>query len=765
MGCVDVLVLGFVRVCRRRYRLFAIALVLLSTAELSFAQRPVARRTVVVLFDGLTLDDLVDPRMPSLQQIVRESSIGLMNTAVAGPKTDTAAMLTLSLGYQAPAETTDEESYQVGREIVEGDDAGIVYRRRTGLDPLHGGVIKPDSVVVHLGIAPLRRRGLVNALAECISNRHAAALPAVAVYGNADTDKPGRRVALLGIDRDGAAAGAVTRGMLTLDAAAPFGVRDNVYRLFMKAATSKEAVAIVHLGDGARVEHARRRLSISQYLTARYRALQTLDSFIRLLRKYPSELDARILILSPSPHPKENGEWDRLAPLLIYDPYRKSSDEMPTSQTTRTPGIIANVDIAPTMLSWLDAPIPDQVLGHPVAYSADHIGYRPRPRWFIPLDEARRMDRTITANVRAVMPLFGSLAFVAAVVIAGGLLSLYRGNGRAKPFAFALLCLMNMPLALLLAAAAWPKSILELGIWTTVSMLAGGMCQWWLGKRFGTGPFWLAIMTAAVIVADAFCGQWLGKFSLFSAYLPQGFRFYGIGNEYMGVLVGVALLVVFLPLDRLDSLSKEKMVGIGQLAWPLALFALIALVLGWPTLGADAGGFIGAAVAFGCAWSILRGRRASWPAAAGMTGVAVAGAFGLAYLDWRMSGPGASHAGAAIGGSAHRGVGYLADIAWRKVLMNGRILTNPYMLMGIAGVAAIWVTARARFRSHMEEVVTAHPGWARGLPAVGWGAAATFVFNDSGIVAAIFLFGAFFITGIYFAFADPVASANAAPKS
>src|SRR6476659_2981669 len=64
-------------------------------------------RFILVLCNGLTLDDLYSPRLPHLRDLGMSGAVGLMNTAVSGPKTDTAAILTLALGTLAPSESTD----------------------------------------------------------------------------------------------------------------------------------------------------------------------------------------------------------------------------------------------------------------------------------------------------------------------------------------------------------------------------------------------------------------------------------------------------------------------------------------------------------------------------------------------------------------------------------------------------------------------------------------------------------------------------------
>src|SRR5438874_2064206 len=102
-----------------------------------FAQMAPGPSVIVVLFDGLTLDDIYDVNRPDLSRLARHGAVGLMNTAVTGPRNDTSAMLALALGVLAPSELTDEEAYQKD-EKVEGDRADVVYRRRTGIDTEQG---------------------------------------------------------------------------------------------------------------------------------------------------------------------------------------------------------------------------------------------------------------------------------------------------------------------------------------------------------------------------------------------------------------------------------------------------------------------------------------------------------------------------------------------------------------------------------------------------------------------------------------------------
>src|SRR5438874_10930415 len=66
---------------------------------------------IVVIFDGLTLDDLYNSALPNVSGLPKRGFVGLMNTAVSDPRNNTAAILPLALGFLAPAEPTDEYAF------------------------------------------------------------------------------------------------------------------------------------------------------------------------------------------------------------------------------------------------------------------------------------------------------------------------------------------------------------------------------------------------------------------------------------------------------------------------------------------------------------------------------------------------------------------------------------------------------------------------------------------------------------------------------
>src|SRR5262245_15542329 len=126
-----------------------------------------------------------------------------------------------------PAEPNDELA-ENDWELVpnDNDSARIVYLRRIGhLDPsILPDVLDPNRSVKHLGIAGLARRGLDRDRLGAIL---AKAQPPVRsrIAGNADTDVPNRRGALLTVDAAGVGAGMVA--LVRPESGSPFGLADS----------------------------------------------------------------------------------------------------------------------------------------------------------------------------------------------------------------------------------------------------------------------------------------------------------------------------------------------------------------------------------------------------------------------------------------------------------------------------------------------------------------------------------------------------------
>lgn len=633
---------------------------------------PSRQALVVILCPGLTADDLDRPDLPNLRALAARGAVGLMN--VAAPRRDpTTSLLTLAVGDHVAAVPTDGEVASAGAAgFDEGATAGVVFTRRTGLP-----APEPD-VLVHLGIASLARRNLNRELLG-------ARLPAGSSWALAEC--------------------------------APHG------------ALQPEGLLLVHAdGLGPRV--------LRLQSQPRDSAGQTPANLLIPVRD-PAGADAALavlrhaswqptIVLCPLPTPDWSIGGARLPAVVWASPTGRIG--LLTSATTRTPGLVANIDLAPTILAHEGAAPEPGAAGHPwtVAAAAD------------PIPQVRRLDHATATNQAALVPVFGVLGVVCALVAFTGLYCAAVGRS-ARAQRVAALVLFTMPLAMLLAAPLRCETVPALSAAIVAWMLVLGAVAWGMTRNRPTqGPALVMAATSVAILLDAVLNLRLVQFSMFSGYQIQGIRFYGIGNEYMGVLIGSALFTIS--------------------SWPgpavlrIALLAGALIVLGHPGLGAKAGGIIVGSAALGLGVALVRGRQPTWRALALWTAAGIAAAFSVAWLDRTASGDVGSHLGAALAAAQVRGASHLAEIVARKLSMNLRIATNPIML-GAAVLAAIALGVASRTPAFQNGPWSDQPARAAGFRAAGMAALVALLFNDSGAVAAIFIVGPFIMGYLHDLFA------------
>ena len=691
---------------------------------------------VLILCDAITFSDVHNRAYPHLARFTETGALGLMNCAVAGPKTPTAATLTLAIGQHLPAEVTDEQAANDGESVPgEQGTAAEVYARRVG-QPASTDRDRSSMRVKHLGIAGLARRGLD-------TDRLGAALaqetPKIQTFvvGNADTETWGRRAAALTVDALGVGAGVVAAAQGTASSL----LRDDPTALARAISQAHADFTVVQLGDTARIEAARAQFAPEVYRSARAEALRRLDELIVLLSEKSTADGDPVDILLVSPYPPVEqahypGVWGRLTPVVASGP--DFPPGLLTSATTRTPGLLANVDIAPTILALFAAQAPVTMIGRPLQVIVSET--EPSRR----MAAVARLDQMAALNGRATIPLMASIGSLCFLLVLAGLIAWNRGGAQAaRRFAPGLLFTQNLPTALLLAPLGTPPTILRYGL-EIVAWMAGLTVASSLLARLVriSPPVAAAFLGIALVVGDTLAGQPLLKDSLLSSYPLSGIRYYGVGNEYLGVLLGFALAGGFAWLED-RRVPYPSAVSGHVYRWALALGWLgLLLLLGWPGLGANAGSLAATSAGFGLGTAILAGKRPTVRLGIACTLAGLLLAFVFGVVDAALAAHASSHLGAAVqAASGGRGPGYLAEIALRKLAMNLRLLVSPWLLLPAGAVVVTLLAARALVGDSWRFALQRRPWTARGLTATLAATLASLLFKDSGVVTATFLIG------------------------
>jgi hypothetical protein len=348
------------------------------------------------------------------------------------------------------------------------------------------------------------------------------------------------------------------------------------------------------------------------------------------------------------------------------------------------------------------------------------------PKYLLCLTEELSLVR------RARPPLVRGYVFLMMVAMVMSLVAFFGperlGEGVRRRLPGVLVFIGAAPISFLLAAAFAPGSLLAYTF--LVSLL--GLLLTLASLRFASGPLesWLILGASLVTLVglDTAFGTPLQQKALLSYDLMSGARYYGIGNEYMGALIGAAILAGGIGMEMLDPRW-------GKLA-AVALWGAVLVLLAFPGWGANAGGTIAAAFAFGLAALLLSRPRLNWKEALSL-GLAVAGLLaGVTWWDASRSWAVQSHFGRAFNLLQYEGMGAAWQIISQKAATNLRLIRytiwTRVFIMGLVILAV--------FLSHPKGSINylyrAYPRLSRCLSAMVAGSFVALVFNDSGVVAA-----------------------------
>ncbi len=389
-----------------------------------------------------------------------------------------------------------------------------------------------------------------------------------------------------------------------------------------------------------------------------------------------------------------------------------------SSQSTNERGLIAAVDLAPTILEHLGAaPLPEQMRGRPIEtdgalHSASLRSLMARLR----VIGGRRL--------RALGCLLG--AWVALLLLCAP-----WPRARARAMRVGSLGVLWAPVAVLIPAAFAPGAALEYAI-VTLSCLALGaltdlLVVW---PRALLAP---ALAALAALSADALAHTQLLVRSLLGPNPILGARFYGIGNELksgLAVLVLAAVAAALYPSVR-GRRAAAAMLGAG---------IVLAVVEGSARIGAGVGGVILVSGAFAVAAVALLPGAVTRRRAMIVLISPVAALVALAALDLATA-----HGGGHFTGSVlhARSAGELRDILVRRYSAAWGELHNHVMPVATA-IALICAIVALRRRARLLAPVGADPAWVAalsgGITAGVLGALA----EDSGpvlLVVAVFALG------------------------
>jgi hypothetical protein len=394
-----------------------------------------------------------------------------------------------------------------------------------------------------------------------------------------------------------------------------------------------------------------------------------------------------------------------------------------TSRTTNQRGLLAAVDLAPTILRHLGLePIPADMRGEPLETDG-------------PLHSASLrslMARLRVLGGRRLKALGCLLSAWALLLLAATLVPGPHGRvARARAMRVGALAVLWAPAAVLITAAIEPSAPVEYATITLACLALGALADALL--PWPRAPLAPAVVAIVALVSDALAGTQLLMRSLLGPNPILGARFYGFGNELksgLAVLVLAAVAAALYPAVR-GRHAVALMAGAG---------IVLAAFEGSARIGAGVGGVILVSAGFAVASvmllpGMLTRRRALLVLAAPLVALVALAALDLAT---------AHGSGHYTGSILHaRSAGDLRDVIVRRYTAAWNELKNHAMPAATA-LALIYSALGLRRRGRLLAPTGSDPAW---LAALAGGLTAGLVgalSEDSGpvlLVVAVFALG------------------------
>ena len=416
--------------------------------------------------------------------------------------------------------------------------------------------------------------------------------------------------------------------------------------------------------------------------------------------------------------------------------------------STRQPGLIVLTDLTPTVLGWLGATVPPQTVGAHVT-RGDRGSLAATVQALTGRDTAEQVWRDTHDEFFWAYSL-ADAAVLAAIGLASWGAAPEQRRRRARGWRVAGVFAAAVPAGTFLAnlvpwsTTAHPAAWLY-GVSVALALVIAGAALLGCRHRGPLAPLGvICLFTVAVLGVDVMTGSGLQLETPFGLSVLEAGRFYGIGNEALGIyglsgLFGAAWLALVL-LRRRTGLAAS---GGGQPSRRPAVLAVAAVAVftvfasGWPGFGGKVGGTIAMVPCFLLLGMVVAGTRLNWRRIllVGVSGLALFAVFAL--ISYLVPATGHSDIGVFAGNTLH---GRSGGLLLRKINSNlGSLSVNAFspLIPIVAIVTGLMLWRPAWFRlTTMPAAFAAEPllrpvlGVLWLMPVLGWFA------NDSGVIVA-----------------------------
>lgn len=684
-------------------------------------------KVIMLIMDYVDTADILTADTPNLDKLINQSGTGLMNVR-ARNRNPSSAYMSLSAAARVGTISNAKIAYN-SDEIVQKLPAvfelenstlqsGELYSLFTGKEYPQNGVVNIYSEKLKQTAAnynPVYQIGQIGTSARELGLT-------ISVLGNADTMYSiDRNIALLAMDENGIVPlGNVSKEVVENKPTSLGGLRTNHNKLLQMFEDLLETsdIMVIDTGDTSRVESSRTNCAEDVLIQHRKNAVERADLLLGKLLSKLNMNNTMLIILTPNPNKDMLIEGNLgLTPVIIYNP--SSNQGLLTSSTTRRTGLVSNYDLLPTIFNYFGYQVNTASTGISTVKSTDNS--------FKVLNQ----DLELFKNLRTTRnPLHYIFMFLAVLAILGGYLAYIRKHiYLIKAVNLVIYTTLIIPVVFLFISLTRYSTITGPIIITLLVSFLISLLLLVLLKEPVDVILLISGITMILLTFDSFTGSRLMLLSPLGSDAIAGGRFYGIGNDYMGVLIASTVIFGTLFFGKLNIKPVFKVLG------GIIPMLIITTAIGHPHFGANVGGLITALVTTGVFLLITLEKRLSLKLVFIIGIMAMTGVLIVAQLDALYSSA-PSHAGKAINMLFSGGFSVFLSIIRTKLgILAGTIYHSSWSIILLLSLTILTIS-RFTARSSFLRIAVEQPLFykiARILLITGL---TVFVVNDTGVIAA-----------------------------
>lgn len=679
----------------------------------SFAANKKEGKIIYISINRTNLDNLQE--IPVLNKKLKSSGyVGLMNIKGDQGNDDERSYASIGAGCRANIESSDAISF-----VNLDEKSGQIFKSVTGVNPK-----EINNININKSININAEKGSFGSVLGLIGQTLSDNNKTVSLLGNSDiVDGKGnvveiRNAGLIAMDTMGRVDKGNIDNINMEDLTMPYGIRTDYSKLAKETRSYYENsdVVFVELGDTYRLDRYKSNLNNTTYNKMKKEIYSNINTYLEEIFNMVNVNDT-VYVVSEFPSKLDYSNRKRLSPVIKFKGEGKG---LLRSATTRRDGIIGNLDVGVDILSEFGLSN-ERALGRTFSLidRDDNISFI-----------NNELEKMVSINnIRStVVNTFVGIVSTSWVIAMLALLIKDKLPHKEKVFIVLkelIKLAIIMPLTFLIAPIFNFKTQIGLTVGVVITTAILYISGRLLFKHNDLKQMaYYSILTVVITVIDIVLGTYLMKNSIMSYDAIVGARYYGVGNEYQGVIIGSAIF-------GLSVLLNYKKIP----KWFTVIFAIITLITtAFPSMGANVGASISECIAYLLFIMLIFDVKLDFKKIVllGLSAVLLVSVF--AGLDLMLGLE--SHLGGFVKQIIQTGPQAIFNTFGRKISMNLKLAKSSVwvniLLVGIA-VIGIFIFRPSR---HMKNISNKYPMIFKGFIASMVGCLITLLVNDSGIVAA-----------------------------